>query len=74
MCSILVPLIDEGEQFVTNQENLGYTDTRQFLQGYFDFHYWQHEGPVLALAELAGTGLTLALLTRCWRGVTGSAS
>ena len=51
--SILVPLIDEGEQFVEDQENLGYTDARELLEGYFDFHYRHRQDLMLVLAEIA---------------------
>jgi AcrR family transcriptional regulator len=51
--SILVPLIDEGEQFVEDQENLGYTDARELLDGYFDFHYRHRQDLMLVLAEIA---------------------
>ncbi|WP_454560851.1 TetR/AcrR family transcriptional regulator [Mycobacterium haemophilum] len=70
--SILVPLIDEGEQFVTDQENLGYTDARELLQGYFDFHYRHREDLVLVLAELtalADLGLIDKVLA--WRDRLG---
>jgi AcrR family transcriptional regulator len=51
--SILVPLIDEGEQFIEDQENLGYTDARELLEGYFDFHYRHRQDLMLVLAEIA---------------------
>ncbi len=50
--SILVPLIDEGEQFVDDQESRGGTDARELLEGYFDFHYRHRQDMVLVLAEL----------------------
>ena len=50
--SILVPLIDEGEQFVADQERHDDTDVRELLEGYFDFHYRHREDLVLVLAEL----------------------
>ncbi len=50
--SILVPLIDEGERFVEDQESRGGTDARELLEGYFDFHYRHRQDMVLVLAEL----------------------
>jgi AcrR family transcriptional regulator len=51
--SILVPLIDEGEQFVDDQESRGDTDARDLLEGYFDFHYRHRQDLILVLAEIA---------------------
>ena len=51
--SILVPLIDEGEQFVEDQESRGHTDARELLEGYFDFHYRHRQDLMLVLAEIA---------------------
>jgi AcrR family transcriptional regulator len=70
--SILVPLIDEGEQFVADQENLGHTDARELLEGYFDFHYRHRQDLVLVLAELtmlADLGLIDKVLA--WRDRLG---
>jgi AcrR family transcriptional regulator len=50
--SILVPLIDEGEQFVSDQEGRGDTDARELLEGYFDFLYRHRRDLMLVLAEL----------------------
>jgi AcrR family transcriptional regulator len=50
--SILVPLIDEGERFVENQERRGGSDARELLEGYFDFHFRHRQDMVLVLAEL----------------------
>ncbi len=70
--SILVPLIDEGEQFVDEQEARGHTDARELLEGYFDFHYRHREDLVLVLAELtalADLGLIDKVLA--WRDRLG---
>jgi AcrR family transcriptional regulator len=70
--SILVPLIDEGEQFVADQERHGHTDVRELLEGYFDFHYRHREDLVLVLAELtalADLGLIDKVLA--WRDRLG---
>ena len=70
--SIVVPLIEEGEQFVAGQENLGHTDARQLLEGYFDFHYRHRQDLVLVLAELtmlADLGLIDKVLA--WRDRLG---
>ncbi len=70
--SILVPLIDEGEQFVADQESRGVTDARKVLEGYFDFHYRHRQDLVLVLAELtmlADLGLIDKVLA--WRDRLG---
>ena len=70
--SIVAPLIDEGEQFVADQENLGHTDARELLEGYFDFHYRHRQDLVLVLAELtmlADLGLIDKVLA--WRDRLG---
>ena len=70
--SILVPLIEEGEQFVADQENRGDPDARAVLEGYFDFHYRHRENLVLVLAELtalADLGLVDKVLA--WRDRLG---
>lgn len=51
--SILVPMIDEGEQFVDDQESRGRTDVRELLEGYFDLHYRHRRDLVLLLTELS---------------------
>ena len=66
--SILVPLIEEGERFVVDQENLGKIDVRELLEGYFDFHYRHRQDLMLVLAELtmlADLGLIDTVLA--WR-------
>jgi AcrR family transcriptional regulator len=50
--SILVPLIEEGERFVEDQERCEGTDARGLMEGYFDFHYRHRQDMVLVLAEL----------------------
>ena len=50
--SILVPLIDEGEQFVTEREGSGNSDGRELLEGYFDFLHRHRRDLMLVLAEL----------------------
>jgi AcrR family transcriptional regulator len=50
--SILVPLIEDGEQFVADQESRGDADAREVLEGYFDFHYRHRQDMMLVLAEL----------------------
>jgi AcrR family transcriptional regulator len=70
--SILVPLIDEGERFVADQENLGHTDARELLEGYFDFHYRHRQDLMLVLSELtmlADLGLIDKVLA--WRDRLG---
>jgi AcrR family transcriptional regulator len=50
--SILVPLIEEGDRFVTDRESGGITDARELLEGYFDFLYRHRRDLMLVLAEL----------------------
>jgi AcrR family transcriptional regulator len=66
--SILVPLIEEGERFVVDQEGLGETDVRALLEGYFDFHYRHRQDLMLVLAELTMlTDLGLIDTVLAWR-------
>ncbi|ORW05441.1 TetR/AcrR family transcriptional regulator [Mycobacterium kyorinense] len=51
--SIVQPLIDDGEQFVADQEARGVVDVRELLEGYFDFHYRHRRDLVVVLAEFA---------------------
>lgn len=70
--SIVVPLIEEGERFVADQESRGDTDARELLEGYFDFHYRHRQDLVLVLAELtmlADLGLIDKVLA--WRDRLG---
>jgi AcrR family transcriptional regulator len=66
--SILVPLIEEGDQFVAEQESRGDIDVHAVVEGFFDFHYRHRQDLVLVLAELtmlADLGLIDAVLA--WR-------
>jgi AcrR family transcriptional regulator len=66
--SILQPLIDEGEQYVAEQEARGGASPRELLEGYFDFHYRHRADLVLVIAELttlADLGLIDKMLA--WR-------
>jgi AcrR family transcriptional regulator len=70
--SILVPLIEEGERFVEDQESRRDPDPREVLEGYFDFHYRHRADLVLVLAELtmlADLGLIDKVLA--WRDRLG---
>jgi AcrR family transcriptional regulator len=51
--SILVPLINEGEQFVDDHESRGGVDVRELLEGYFELHYRHRRDLVLLLTELS---------------------
>ncbi len=51
--SILVPLINEGEQFVADREGRCDIDVRELLEGYFDLHYRHRRDLVLLLTELS---------------------
>jgi AcrR family transcriptional regulator len=50
--SILQPLIEEGEQFVAEQEKRRTATPRELLEGYFDYHYRHRADLVLAVSEL----------------------
>lgn len=66
--SILQPLIDDGEQFVVEQETRGDASPRELLEGFFDFHYRHRVDILLVVAELttlADLGLVDILLA--WR-------
>ncbi|BBZ79217.1 TetR family transcriptional regulator [Mycolicibacterium anyangense] len=69
--SILQPLIEEGERFVTQQEARATDDPatpRELLEGYFDFHYRHRADMMLVITELttlADLGLIDTLLA--WR-------
>ena len=66
--SILQPLIDEGEQYVADQEARGDASPRDLLEGYFDFHYVHRGDLFLIIAELttlADLGLIDKMLA--WR-------
>lgn len=70
--SIVVPLIDEGEQFVTDHEKRDDTDARELLEGYFDLHYRHRRDLVLLLTELS-TLIDLGLIDTvlAWRDRLG---
>ncbi|GAA4508588.1 TetR/AcrR family transcriptional regulator [Actinoallomurus oryzae] len=66
--SIVQPLIDDGEAFVSQQEALDEVEPRALLEGYFDFHHRHRDGIVFVLTELTTLtelGLTETVLT--WR-------
>jgi AcrR family transcriptional regulator len=70
--SIVMPLIDEGERFVDDQESRRGIDARELLEGYFDFHYRHRRDIVLVLTELtmlADLGLIDKVLA--WRDRLG---
>ena len=60
--SILVPLIDEGERFVDDQESRGDTDARELLEGYFDFHYRHRQDMVLEIGRASCRERVFALV------------
>jgi AcrR family transcriptional regulator len=70
--SIVQPLIDEGEQFLTQHESARGATPRELLEGYFDFHF-EHRGDlvliVTELTTLADLGLIDQLLA--WRDRLG---
>jgi AcrR family transcriptional regulator len=70
--SIVQPLIDEGEQFLTQHESARGATPRELLEGYFDFHF-EHRGDLVSivteLTTLADLGLIDQLLA--WRDRLG---
>jgi AcrR family transcriptional regulator len=70
--SIVQPLIDEGERFLTQHESARGATPRELLEGYFDFHF-EHRGDlvliVTELTTLADLGLIDQLLA--WRDRLG---
>jgi AcrR family transcriptional regulator len=73
--SIIEPLIDEGERFVSAQEERSGTDPaspRELVEGYFDFHYRHRTDLVLVVTELS-TLADLGLIdkTLAWRDRLG---
>ncbi|MEU7749735.1 helix-turn-helix domain-containing protein [Nonomuraea sp. NPDC049158] len=66
--SIVQPIIEEEEAFLTGQEALAEVDPRALLEGYFDFHYRHREAMVLMLSELTTLAdLGLIDLVLDWR-------
>ncbi|MCV7399846.1 TetR/AcrR family transcriptional regulator [Mycobacterium fragae] len=51
--SIVAPLIDDGEQFVADQENRVGIKACELLEGYFDFLYRHRRDLVVILTEFA---------------------
>jgi AcrR family transcriptional regulator len=66
--SIVQPLIDAGERFIHDQEQVSAVEARALLDGYFDFHYRHRDDILLLLNELttlANLGLIEVVLA--WR-------
>ncbi|MEU7044831.1 helix-turn-helix domain-containing protein [Streptomyces varsoviensis] len=70
--SIVLPILEEEEEFLTRQEALAEVEPRALLEGYFDFHYRHRDEMVLMLSELT-TLADLGLIDRvmAWRGRLG---
>jgi AcrR family transcriptional regulator len=66
--SIVQPILDEEEAFLTSQEALAEVDPRSLLAGYFDFHYRRRAEIALMLNELTTLAdLGLIELVLSWR-------
>jgi AcrR family transcriptional regulator len=66
--SIVQPILDEEEAFLTSQEALAEVDPRSLLEGYFDFHYRHRAEIALMLNELTTLAdLGLIELVLSWR-------
>jgi AcrR family transcriptional regulator len=66
--SIVQPLVDNGEEFVSRLEARTEVDPRALLEGYFDFIYGHREEIVFVLTEMTTlTELGLITLVLGWR-------
>jgi AcrR family transcriptional regulator len=66
--SIITPLLDEGEEFISRMEARENVPPRELLEGFFDFHHRHRAGILLLLTEmttLAELGLIDMVLS--WR-------
>ncbi|MEU4545024.1 TetR/AcrR family transcriptional regulator [Nonomuraea dietziae] len=50
--SIIVPLLDDGRDYLATVETDGETDARALLGGFFDFHYKHRDILMLAVREM----------------------
>ncbi|WP_410586780.1 TetR/AcrR family transcriptional regulator [Amycolatopsis sp. lyj-23] len=66
--SIVQPLLDDGENFLLEQEARGDAPVRELIEGFFDFNYRHRADVVMLLAELP-TLADLGLIDRAlgWR-------
>jgi AcrR family transcriptional regulator len=66
--SIVQPLIDAGERFLNDQEQVSAVEARALLDGYFDFHYRHRDDILLLLNELSTLAdLGLIEVVLAWR-------
>jgi hypothetical protein len=62
------PLIDAGERFLNDQEQVSAVEARALLDGYFDFHYRHRDDILLLLNELSTLAdLGLIEVVLAWR-------
>jgi AcrR family transcriptional regulator len=66
--SILQPLLDDGEKFISDQETRGDPPVRELIEGFFDFNY-RHRAPVIMLLAEMPTLADLGLIDKVlgWR-------
>ena len=66
--SIVQPMLDDGEQFLLDQEARGDAPVRELVEGFFDFNYRHRADVVMLLSELP-TLADLGLVDRvlAWR-------
>src|SRR4051812_17596977 len=50
--SIVTPLLDDGEQFLSRMEQRGDVPPRELIEGFFDFHHRHRKDMLLLLTEL----------------------
>ncbi|EOD67584.1 TetR/AcrR family transcriptional regulator [Amycolatopsis vancoresmycina] len=66
--SIVQPMLEDGEQFLLDQEARGDAPVRELIEGFFDFNYRHRADVVMLLAEMP-TLADLGLIDRVlgWR-------
>ncbi|WP_394619223.1 TetR/AcrR family transcriptional regulator [Lentzea sp. JNUCC 0626] len=66
--SIVTPLIDDGERFLSATEARADVTTREVLEGFFDFHHRHRKDMLLLLTEMTTLAeLGLIDLVLAWR-------
>ena len=66
--SIVKPLIDDGQQFLEEQEKADPVDVRALIEGFFDFHLRHRQDLMLVLAEMSTLAeLDLVEVVIMWR-------
>ncbi|MET9225992.1 helix-turn-helix domain-containing protein [Lentzea sp. NPDC003310] len=67
--SIVTPLLEDGERFLSGIEQRAGVTPREVLEGFFDFHYRHRRDMLLLLTEMTTlTELGLIDVVLAWRG------